>query len=99
MREREINPIGIERKRCLLIDCLGVDVPWLLLLLLSSCYGREKDAHRARYKVDKSQWEKILCVTAKLPYDSPYPTPVQRAITRISGTRVHNMSISRYAAG
>jgi len=56
-----MNPIGIERKRCLLIDCLGVDVPLLLLLLLSHL-EREKDARRARYKVGKSQLEKVsLC--------------------------------------
>jgi len=45
--EREINPIGIERKRYLLIDCLGVyDHPLLLLWLCSllSNYESEKDA-------------------------------------------------------
>ena len=47
IEEREKNPIGIERKRCLLIDCLGVDDHPLLLLLfclLSSNYESEKDA-------------------------------------------------------
>jgi len=73
--EKEMNPIGIEKKRCLLIACLGVDAPRLLLLLLS-CVEREKNARWARYKVGKSQWEKILLVTAKLPYDRPCPTPV-----------------------
>ena len=36
MLEKEMNPIGIERKRCLLVVCQGVDVPSVVVACVRS---------------------------------------------------------------
>jgi len=71
-KEKVLNPIGIERKRFLSVDCSGIIVYRLLLLLLSYS-EREKDAHCTIYRIGKLQVEKILNVTVKLPYDMTLP--------------------------